>query len=217
MVLFKPFKLGQVVGKRKVQYVVDLKWWSDLFSEFSFRVHMKNFEEMSNYLTIPSSPCEAGKGLNWGLVTNFYGKSLPTDYMMFIEYYGSGEIGGWLTVLNPFSNNTYINLLHQFAPILSSVSTLKEEFPETYPFPLLFEPGGLLPWGISIDGDIYCWSTAGVSGKWKIVVLGRHSEPEEFEVSFTSFINGLLNGSISCKAIPQEWAGGDIRFVPYTP
>jgi hypothetical protein len=92
---------------------------------------------------------------------------------------------------------------------------MKKEFPELCPYPLLFEPGGLLPWGISIDGDIYCWATTGSSGKWKIVIIGRHSDPEEFQYSFSEFLTGAIKGNIESYTIPQEWKNSHVDFVSY--
>lgn len=79
----------------------------------------------------------------------------------------------------------------------------------------MFEPGGLLPWGISIDGDIFCWTTAGASGKWKVVVMCRHSEPESFDTSMCQFLIDAIRGQITSVAMPEEWAKENIEFVPY--
>ncbi len=170
---------------------------------------------LKELLPFPANPSESGKGQDWGKISAYFGKPLPGDYMSFIDNYGSGEIGGWLTILNPFSGNSNLSFIEQFFGLLSSISLLKEEFPETCPYPLMFEPGGLLPWGISIDGDIFCWATTGVSGKWSIVVIGRHSDPEQFELPMCKFIEQSIKGEISPLAIPEGWNNESIKFVPY--
>lgn len=172
-------------------------------------------DDLIKLLPEPKNPVEIGLGQDWGRITNLFGKPLPGDYMSFIDKFGSGEIGGWLTVFNPFSSNRNISLIEQFFFALSSLSALKEEFPETCPYPLMFEPGGLLPWGISIDGDLFCWLTTGVSGKWQIVVIGRHSEPEEYDFPMCKFIEQCIDGVISPMAIPQGWSNANIGFVPF--
>lgn len=171
--------------------------------------------QLREVLKPPAEAVESGKGQDWGRITSKFGAPLPTDYMQFIELYGSGEIGGWLTVFNPFSKNPNISLLEQFFYVLSAFSEIKTEFPESCPYPLLFEPGGLLPWGINIDGDIYCWATTGSSGKWKVVVIARHSEPEEFQCSFSDFLSEAIKGNIVSYTIPQEWKNIHVSFVPY--
>lgn len=172
-------------------------------------------DHLIQVLTPPQNPTEGGTNLDWARITNLFGKPLPSDYMSFIERYGSGQIGGWLSVLNPFSTNPNISLTEQFFILLASISQLKEEFPESCPFPLLFEPGGLLPWGISIDGDIFCWQTKGASGRWSIVVLGRHSDPEVFPYPFAEFLAKCITGEISCFAIPLEWQATKAGYIPY--
>ncbi len=172
-------------------------------------------DELQELLPLPELTIEKGGEGDWGEITNYFGKSLPTDYMLFVDRYGSGEIGNWLTVFNPFSKNPNINLTQQFPILLASIAMLKDEFPETCPYPLMFEPGGLLPWGISIDGDIFCWTTKGLSGKWDVVIMCRHSEPENFEGSMGQFLINAIQGGLKSAAIPEEWANGKIEFIPY--
>ena len=172
-------------------------------------------DDLKKVLVPPAQPTESGKDKNWAAVTNYFGRALPGDYVSFVEDYGSGEVGGWLTVLNPFSENRNLSLMAQFPQILSDVGTLKGMHPETCPYPILFEPGGLLPWGTSIDGDIYCWLTDGVSGKWDVVVLGRHSEPQRFNLTMCHFIAQSISGDIQPYSMPGDWHGKRVDFVPY--
>ena len=174
-----------------------------------------SIKQLQDVLKPPANAVESGMGQDWGRITSKFGAPLPTDYMQYVELYGSGEIGGWLTVFNPFSKNPNISLIEQFFHVLSGISELKKEFPESYPYPLLFEPGGLLPWGINIDGDIYCWSTTGSSGKWKIIIIGRHSEAEEFQYSFSEFLSEAIKGNVESYTIPQEWKNERATFEPY--
>ena len=172
-------------------------------------------DQLLEVLRPPNTPSEGGPNLDWSRVANMFGMALPTDYMMFIERYGSGEIGSWLTVFNPFTKNPNISLTEQFFRQLSSLSQLKEEFPESCPFPLLYEPGGLLPWGISIDGDIFCWQTKGASGRWPVIALGRHTDPEIFPFPFSQFLANSIAGEITFLAMPVGWKAGSVKFVPY--
>ncbi len=171
--------------------------------------------ELLDVLSPPPQPVDSGKGRFWGEITDRFGKPLPDDYVSFIGLYGSGVIGDWLTVFNPFSKNPNISLIRQFFASLSALSRIKEEFPEACPYPLLFEPAGLLPWGISIDGDLYCWETGGIiSGRWKVVVIGRHSDPEEFDMPMSRFLAQCIAGKIQPKSIPTEWAEQKVTFTP---
>src|SRR5687767_8000180 len=98
-------------------------------------------------LTPPKTPREAGTGRGWGDVARRIGEVLPGDYMKFIELFGTGAVGGWLTVLNPFAANGHENLLVAGFEFLAALREVKSAFPEEVPFPLFYEPRGLLPWG----------------------------------------------------------------------
>lgn len=170
-------------------------------------------DELLQVLPAPDHPAEVGT--DWGSVTAKFGGPLPTDYMAFIERFGSGTVNGFLTPFNPFSRNPHVNLLEQVFVQLSALRELRAEFPEYNPYPLFFEPGGLLPWGLSIDGDVFCWVTQGQSGRWEVVVMPRHSAPERFPMSMTQFLARGITGSISSTSLPPEFATGSTgRFEP---
>ena len=171
-----------------------------------------SIKQLIDILEPPVSPVESKANNDWGSITSRFNMPLPTDYMQFIDKYGSGEIGGWLTVFNPFSKNQNICLIDQLLYLLSGLRILKEKYPEICPYPLMFEPAGILPWGISIDGDIYCWQTAGASGKWKVIIIGRHSEPEEVDLTFSSFLSKAILGELESNTIPVEWKSEKVEF-----
>jgi hypothetical protein len=109
----------------------------------------------------PPTPRDSGTPAGWADVARRIGKVLPGDYMKFIELYGSGTIADWLTVLNPFAPSDHENLFVAAFEFLATLREVKTEFPEEVPFPLFYEPHGLLPWASSTDGDLFCWSTRG--------------------------------------------------------
>lgn len=169
------------------------------------------------YLVLPRprSPVETGNDELWLQVAEKVGTHLPVDYVYFINSYGTGSINDFLTVLNPFSAHTYLNLIDQIPRILSGLRESREQFPEDYPYPLYFEPGGLLPWGLSIDGDIYCWLTKGNSPDlWDVVVVPRQGiNLELFEMTMAKFLAGALRSQIDSEAIPTDFSQ-DNSFVP---
>ena len=155
-------------------------------------------------LQAPSIPQEPGTAQGWGDVGRRIGEVLPGDYMKFIELYGTGTIARWLTVLNPFARNRHQNLLVAGFEFLAALREVKREFPDEVPFPLFYEPQGLLPWGVSIDGDIFCWSTAGLSGNWTVVIIGRHTGNEEFPTPMTQFLFEALSRKIEPRCLPPD-------------
>lgn len=166
------------------------------------------FDELLSVMPVPSNVVEGGLGQDWGRVTGRFCDPLPTDYMQFIDTYGSGSVNGFLTVFNPFSANFHVNLFDQVLFTLSSLRALKAQFPREVPFPLYFEPGGMLPWGMSIDGDIYCWLTNGISGGWQTVVICRHAPAGHFKMTMTQFLARAIKGEIKSYSIPEDFGDG---------
>lgn len=168
--------------------------------------------ELFSLLPRPDQPSELGTAAEWGVVTSKLGGPLPTDYMQFIDHYGSGTVNGFLTVFNPFSANPHLNLLDQVFVQLSALRELRTSLPEDFPFPLFFEPGGLLPWAASEDGDVFCWSTEGASGGWEVVTVPRGDSPERFELSMAQFLARGLTGEVKSSALPPYFASGTGSF-----
>lgn len=175
-----------------------------------------SYPKLLEILDPPSTPFESVlKKNDWGRVNKYFNLPFPMDYIQFINKYGSGQIGKWLTVFNPFSNNPHLSIIHQTPQILSGFSVLKAKYPEEIPYTLLFEPEGLLPWGISIDGDVFCWKTEGPNGNWSIVIIGRHSGNQEFKLSFSQFLVEAIESKITPKAIPIEWKSEKVEFESF--
>ncbi len=162
----------------------------------------------------PLHPVETGDEAGWLAVSSALGVRPPEDYVFFIKLYGTGAIDDFLHVYNPFARNANLNLLANIGRDLFGLRELKAESPSYYPFPIYFEPGGVLPWGVSIDGDLYCWRTTGLTGRWTTTVIPRHSGVEDFPVGMAVFLASLLSGSLASSAFPELEAGHRPVFVP---
>lgn len=170
--------------------------------------------DLYSILPRPSRPVETGDDESWSRIAKKVGTRLPIDYVYFINSYGTGRINDFLAVLNPFTAHTYLNLLEQIPRLLSGLRELREEDPEEYPYPLYFEPCGLLPWGISDDGDIFCWLTEGSPDQWHVVTVPRQSGVELFEVTMVKFIEHALRGQVESSAIPTDFSEHGPSFIP---
>lgn len=171
-------------------------------------------DELYSVLPRPAVPVECGTDAEWLDVFERLGIRPPQDYIEFIQSYGTGTINDWITVFNPFAKSKNFNLLRQVPTLLSSLRELRMEFPDSYTIPLFFEPGGVLPWGLSIDGDIFCWVTRGLPGRWTTLVLCRHSDAEFVPVSMTQYLARAISGTISSHAMPKAEIH-IARFIPY--
>jgi hypothetical protein len=159
----------------------------------------------------PTIPVEADG--SWHQVEEALGTGIPDDFKGFIEAYGSGTIGHFIWVLNPFSNNPFLNLLEQSQRQLDALRILLRDFGERSPYELYPTPGGLLPVAITDNGDVIHWLTIDGPADWSIVVNeARGPDYERFECNLTTFLEGLLDRSIRCRAFPHSVFGTDIKF-----
>jgi hypothetical protein len=132
---------------------------------------------------------------------------LPTDYKYFINTYGTGRICDFLYVFNPFSANRYVSLVRQMAMQLGALRGIKDEFGlDVVPYPLYFEPGGLLPCGLTDNGDGLYWLTSGENpDKWTVVVgEARGPDWEEYSTDLTGFLAKLLSGELRSNIFPNS-------------
>lgn len=142
---------------------------------------------------------------DWEAVASKLGTNLPSDYVAFITRYGTGRVSGFLWVYNPFEENVHLNLLSRYRIILDGDREIRESFPDDVPEPLFPEPGGLLPWAGTDNGDQLYWCTKGAPDSWSVVVWeSRGPEYESYSVSMTGFLCAWLRGEIQVPVFPPE-------------
>jgi hypothetical protein len=105
--------------------------------------------------------------------------------------------------------------LKQIEPVLSAIRELKKDWSDQHPYKLFPEPGGLLPFGGSDNGDTLFWLTLGEPDNWPIVVnAARDSDYEKFECDMTDFITGVLTRQIRCSIFPEGFPSARPAFNP---
>lgn len=72
------------------------------------------------------------------------------------------------------------------------------------PYALFPEPGGLLVWGVTDNGDEFYWLTEGAPDDWTVVVSSRH-EWWSYDGGALSLLGGLLRREIHCPGLPDEF------------
>jgi hypothetical protein len=159
-----------------------------------------------------SSECSSAR--EWPKIESAIGITLPNDYKGYINTFGTGCIGGFLWVFNPFSQNENLNLLKQIQKQLDILSVLKNELGKECPYPLFPESGGLLPWGITDNGNVLFWRTIGSADDWNVVIgEGRGPEYEEFADTVTNFLRKLIVGDIESRIIPHDFLNRSVLFL----
>src|SRR5438045_513390 len=105
-----------------------------------------SLEELCTIVSPPNHPFESGRDEDWSSVGDELGTKLPDDFKEFIDLFGTGELGTFFYVFNPFSSNEFVNLFNQIQELLDANREVRKNFPEAVPFPLYPEENGILPW-----------------------------------------------------------------------
>jgi len=167
-------------------------------------------EALSRLLPPPAGPVA---GPPWERSKAECGFEFPTDYRAFVERYGGGKIlvgpDEWpVTVMSPCSVPWAPGRPSGFAEYMFQVENLElghemnqwdgpDSADWTGPYyPDLPEPGGLLPWGHSPDGDTLYWSTVDQDPeRWPVVMLARGPAVVlPFDGGMVDFLLAVLGG-----------------------
>jgi hypothetical protein len=136
--------------------------------------------------------CAVADEAQWAAVEEKLGLQLPTDYKMFIGIYGTGYIGDFIILYNPFSTDKMVNLFYSMEWILEGERQLRPLSP--IKLPLHPEQGGLLPFAKTYDGDRLYWQTQGEPDNWTLFLQEvRSSDYEQYAMNMTDFFIKLVS------------------------
>lgn len=171
-----------------------------------------SFKDLNNILPLPKYTYETGSNAEWPLIDDSY--PFPMDYIEFITKYGIGRIDNFLTLFNPFIDNDDWNFFKQKEWIISDFSELNESDPDYYSFILYPESNGLLPIGITDNGDYVFWVVSSAnSDLWNIAVIASRSPDVEYhQMNLVSFIEGILSKKIKSTCFPKDFPSSNILF-----
>jgi hypothetical protein len=181
---------------------------------------MKKIEELAAVIPPPTNPHVTMSDADWLKVFSHIGTRLPQDFVQFFRTYGEGY---FYSISHPRTANVsiyagrYTDAMsqHSFSfrkavpSRLSELRLQKEKRPKSVPLPLHWEPGGLLPWGRATNDTDLCWRVEGnLVDNWTVVVLHTvQCQCESFDVSMTTFLKGIIEGSIECSLLPKGFPG----------
>ncbi|QDT30077.1 SMI1/KNR4 family protein [Gimesia panareensis] len=165
--------------------------------------------ELLKIVTPPDKPKEVPTKPNWAAVEKKLGLQLPDDYKRYVTKFGTGVLGSFLRVYNPFSKREYTSLQKSVV----SVCEIHQMRSDTFPYEFYPESPGLLPWGNDDNGNNLFWLTRGARNKWPIVVCsGRDDRSQLFEMGMTAFLARTFTGEVKCKIWPKPFAVKSRRF-----
>ena len=175
---------------------------------------MNELKDLTELLPPPTTPLEVPTADDWLQTERSLG-FLPSDYRQFIELYGTGQIDEFVWIFSPSTTNEYVNLQSQVTAILRGLADSADQFPDVFGMPRHPEPGGLLPFGSTDNGDNLFWVTKGPPDEWTVAVMGpRSPDIYKYNVGLVAFLRQLLSDEIQCKVFPEEFpADSPLEFA----
>jgi len=150
--------------------------------------------------TVPSEPFQG----RWEPIEVALGTALPSDYKDFARLYGSGDILDFVHVMTPRTADGGAGFARWVGEICRDWGHMERETSTVY-WP---NPGGLLPFGRSIDGDHFFWQTSGPLEAWRIATWDRGGflgeNVETFDCDLTDFLAGIATGNVTSAALPDD-------------
>lgn len=179
-----------------------------------------NLDTLLDLLPPPASPIETVSAKDWELYELVTGINLPDDYKAFFGVYGTGLIGGVITPYNPFCRRTMLKPSYTCRDWMRQalgIQDAKWRFgKDTFSYALYPEPGGVLPWGSTDDGDQLFWLTSGAPNEWTTLINEvRSSNFQVFRYSMTAFLCAWITGELNCEIIPYNAIDHNLLFEPF--
>lgn len=170
---------------------------------------------LTSVMPPPDHPIDPGDPSLWPAVEAQLGTPLPEDYKLYINTYGVGSIADFIWIIDPFTDNRSINL-DNIQAVLKGERILREKQPRAgSPYPIYPEPGGILPWGHTENGDQLFWKTGRDPSAWPIVVNETRSPYYHgYFCSLTLFLSKILTGDLRVETFPLGNFRPDAPFRP---
>jgi len=159
----------------------------------------------------------APTSVDWGVLERRIGLHLPQDYRHMFREYPDLQIGKFLGIFSPPSNvDEYVRrnseVMEPLRDLAQDEVTLldgTEDGRPVPPYPFYPEPGGLLPWGATENGDVCLWLTDSENpDEWPIIVTDG-LDYWRYNGNILSFVGGLLSGAVVCPVFPDDFPVND--------
>ncbi|MTE19068.1 hypothetical protein F0L17_07980 [Streptomyces sp. TRM43335] len=173
-------------------------------------------ETLTRLVPPPATPY-LGDG-TWEWLFAELGTRLPDEYVTLMERYGSGHWGNWLSFFTPL-RTVGEGLVHHARETADNYRRLRGEFPEYHPLAVWPEPGGFLPFAVSVDSDHLGWLTEGEPNDWPVTVWPRHADQgPALPGTLTDILLQWLRGDLVTEGLAGLDEGDDpLAFAEFSP
>jgi hypothetical protein len=108
-------------------------------------------------------------GYQWTVIESSLGLQLPDDYKAMAENLPAGWFRRFVRLVPPAGQTTFMR-----PDVAGELDVLRESNAAgdvEVPYPIFPEPGGLLPWGITVSGTLTFWLTQSSDpGQWPVII-----------------------------------------------
>ncbi|TDU05525.1 hypothetical protein EDD99_4041 [Streptomyces sp. 846.5] len=177
------------------------------------------FAELAGLSTEPS-----GRSLPWERSREECGVDFPADYREFVDLFGAGEVRGYLGVSAPWPFHTTAHGETGFRGFVAATTDdigpafrqMRAHDPNACPHPFWPEPGGLLLWGATYQGDHFFWLTSDPDPmEWPVVAWFRGSlEWRRYNMRFVAFLLHALSGDDREMRELLDWPDAPVWAPP---
>ncbi|MGJ5892869.1 SMI1/KNR4 family protein [Streptomyces sp. V2] len=142
---------------------------------------------------------------DWTRIENTLGIGLPPDFRLLAELYPSFLLGDFLHAPLPAPGREPDWL----AGVEGELETVRDWWDSDMPIGLPPHPasGGLLPWGSSLSGDVFLWTTA---KPWLVTVASRNLEWWHYSGGTAQFLAEYASGMLEPWSLPELGAGVEV-------
>jgi hypothetical protein len=166
-------------------------------------------------------PVSRAYSVSWGRVESELGFRLPADYKRFVHWFGPGDFDEFFFVMVPGIQNPNLELRswarsrwEGHRNLIQDEGVVEEGLAD-WSFPVYPNPGFLLSWGMTANGDAFYWDTSGDPEEWNIVVEDNGSfELFRFLGTLSDFLPRLLRDEIKIPFIAAAESGTPVHFNP---
>jgi hypothetical protein len=113
------------------------------------------------------------------------------------------------------ANNLHFKLTNQIEIQLNAIRELQNQCTALNKYPIYPEQGGLLPFGITDNGDLLLWKTDINPEKWNVILIdSRIGQIEEFNDNFSDFLFSILSKTKLSGILPDDFPSDKPYFKP---
>jgi hypothetical protein len=174
-----------------------------------------NLDRIVHLMPPPRRPVDLPRIEHWEHVEGVFGVRLPADFKEFVGRYGSGAIDAFVNVLNPGAGRG-LRMDRRGSQMIEIYREIRAV--EPLPFPIHPEPGGLLPWADTSNGDTLFWivDPRDDPDRWRLAISevrgpGWLTHPGPV----TRFIREVLERSFVVDFFPDDFPLPGASFEPF--